>query len=72
MVLSLEGAELVQGSRRVQLGHLRGTGPFLPRVGVASETVEWIVRELGPGAHVQVSGESDQAGQVRSAWVALR
>ncbi len=72
VVLALEGAELVEGSRRVQLGHLRGTGPFLADVGVAGETVEWIVRSLEPEVFVQVSGESDQAGRTRSAWVRLR
>jgi hypothetical protein len=71
-ILSLEGAELVQGPRRVQLGHLSGTGPYLQGIGVTSETVEWIVRKLEPEANVQVLGNSDQSGQARSAWVELR
>ena len=72
LFLGLEGAELEEGTVRVQLGHLRGTGPFLTEVGVPSETVEWIVRAQGSPAYVQVTGRSDKAGVVRSAWVELR
>ena len=72
VILGLEGAALEEGTVRVQLGHLRGTGPFLTEVGVPSETVEWIVRAQGSPAYVQVTGRSDKAGVVRSAWVELR
>ncbi len=72
LLLGLDGAELVEGSPRVQLGHLRGTGPFLAEVGVPSETVEWIVRAEGAPAYVQVVARSDKGGVVRSAWVELR
>jgi hypothetical protein len=54
------------------MGHLKGTGPFLPGVGVASETVEWVVRPEGMPAYVQVTVRSDKGGVVRSAWVELR
>lgn len=70
--LELEGAELVEGISRVRLGHLRGTGDFLTDVGVAAETVEWIVRSREPTAYVQVTARSDKAGVVRSAWVEVR
>ncbi len=72
LLLGLEGAELVEGSRRVELPHLRGTGPFLREVGPPAETVEWIVRAEGSPAHVQVTARSDKAGVVRSQWVELR
>jgi hypothetical protein len=72
LTISLEGAALVEGAGRVKLGHLRGTGPFLPGVGVASETVEWVIRPEGMPAYVQVTVRSDKGGVVRSAWVALR
>ncbi len=70
--LGLQGAELIEGSGRVQLGHLRGTGPFLTDIGMPSETVEWIVQAQEGTAYVQVTGRSDKAGVVRSMWVELR
>ncbi|MCJ7627471.1 MAG: hypothetical protein MUO50_03685, partial [Longimicrobiales bacterium] len=72
LILGLEGAVLAEGFVRVQLGHLQGTGPFLREVGVPSETVEWVVRAAGSPAYVQITGRSDKAGLVRSAWVELR
>jgi len=72
MTLALERAELVEGAARVKLGHLKGTGPYLPEVGVGAETVEWIVRPTGTPAYIQVTARSDKAGLVRSAWVELR
>ena len=71
LLLGLDGAELVEGSLRVQLRHLRGTGPFLTDVGVAAETVEWIVRPAGGAGRVQVTARSDKGGLARSAWVEL-
>jgi hypothetical protein len=56
----------------VRLGHLKGSGPFLPDVGVAAEAVEWIVRPDAGTAYVQVVARSDKAGVVRSAWIELR
>ena len=56
----------------MELGHLRGTGPFLTEVGVPSETVEWIVRAEGSPAYVQVTARSEKAGVVRSEWVEIR
>ncbi len=70
--LALTGAVLEEGLSRVQLGHLSGTGPFLPEVGTPSETVEWIVRGLESPAFVQITAKSAKAGVVRSGWVELR
>ncbi|MGD8360031.1 MAG: M14 family metallopeptidase [Gemmatimonadota bacterium] len=72
LTLSLEGADLVEGTPRVKLRHLRGTGPFLEDVGVTSETAEWVVRARDASARVQVTASSDKAGVVRSRWWALR
>jgi len=72
LFLGLEGAELQEGTARVALGHIRGTGPFLLELGVPSETVEWIVQAQGSPAYVQVTARSDKAGVVRSAWVEIR
>ncbi len=70
--LGLQGAELEEGSSRIQLGHLKGKGPFLVEVGVASETVEWIVRTEGSPAYVQVTAQADKGGVARSGWVEIR
>jgi hypothetical protein len=70
--LALTGAVLEEGLSRVQLGHLSGTGPFLPEVGTPSETVEWIVRGLESPAFVQITANSAKGGVVRSGWVELR
>jgi hypothetical protein len=70
--LALQGAEIAEGSSRVALGHLSGTGPFLPGVGTPTETVEWIVTSAGDPAYVQITAVSDKAGAVRSEWVEIR
>ena len=72
LFLGLEGAEIVEGSERVQVGHLQGTGPFLTDIGAASEVVEWIVQAHGPSSYVQVTARSHKAGVSRSEWVEIR
>jgi hypothetical protein len=72
MSLSLRGAELVEGRARVQLGHLRGTGAFLPEVGPARQTAEWIIRPQETPAYIQVTAQSDKGGVVRSGWMEVR
>lgn len=72
LFLGLEGAELVDGSERVGLGHLSGTGPFLTDVGAATLSVDWIVQVKGPTSYVQVTARSEKAGVVRSEWVEIR
>ncbi len=72
VLLGLEGAEIEEGTEREQLSHLRGTGPFLQDVGGRSQAVEWVVRVVASPALVQVTGRSDKAGVVRSAWVEIR
>ncbi len=70
--LSLEGAQILEGRPRVRLRHLRGAGAFLEGVGVASETVEWIVQSLESEPLVRVTAASPKGGVVRSDWVELR
>lgn len=71
LFLELDGAELQEGRARVAVGHLRGTGPFLPEVGEPSAVVEWIVHAQELPAYVRVSAKSDKAGVVRSSWVEI-
>jgi hypothetical protein len=70
--LELEGAGLVEGSRRISLRHLRGTGPYLAEVGVPSETVTWMVEASSGSPRVRVVGYADKGGVARSSWMELR
>ncbi|MBT8397111.1 MAG: hypothetical protein KJN92_09100, partial [Gemmatimonadetes bacterium] len=72
LLLTVDGGELVQGNRRVELDHLRGTGPFLTEIGELAETVEWVVRAETSPAFVQITAQSDKAGVVRSQRVELQ
>jgi hypothetical protein len=72
VLLALQGAEIAEGSARIGLGHIRGTGPYLPGVGPPAEAVKWIVKPTGESAYIQVTASSDKAGSVRSGWVEIR
>jgi hypothetical protein len=72
VLLALQGAEITEGSARIALGHIRGTGPFLPGVGSPAEAMKWIVKPTGEAAYIQVTASSDKAGSVRSDWVEIR
>jgi len=72
--IELEGLELVEGRVRVDVGHLRGNGPFLQDVGPAAQTVAWTVR-VTPGARapaVFLTAASPKAGTLRSERIAVR
>lgn len=69
LTLEMEGAELVDGQARVNVGHLAGTGPFLPGVAPAEATARWVVRATAPGARVRVVAVSEKSGTVRSEWL---
>jgi hypothetical protein len=64
--IHLDGAELTEGTTRVNVGHLAGTGPFLPGLAPSDATVTWRVRATGPNATIQVRAASDKAGVRRS------
>ncbi len=66
--LETEGDVRVQGPARLRLGHLRGTGPFLQRVGPATRTASWTVEGTG---RVRVVAHSGPGGVHRSAWIAV-
>lgn len=71
LTVELEGAELVEGEARVDIGHLAGTGPFVPEVAERTGGASWTVRATGPGARVRVVATSEKAGTVRSEWFDL-
>jgi hypothetical protein len=67
--IEMEGAELVEGPARIAVGHLAGTGPYLPGLAPAEAIATWRVR-VGPGGGaVRVRAASDKAGTVRSDMV---
>lgn len=74
LMIELEGLELIEGDARVDVGHLRGAGPFVPDVGPRSRTVSWNVQAYGdPGElAVRVIATSPKAGTLRGEWITVR
>jgi hypothetical protein len=70
--LATDGVQVAEGSSRIELRHLRGTGPFLSGVGPASVTLEWSVRLQGPAGRIRITARSDKAGTVHSDWIEIR
>jgi len=70
VTLELRDAELVEGSARVRLPHLRGTS-FLPGIGEESASARWVVRATGPGAAVRIVARSAKGGVMRGRWMAV-
>jgi hypothetical protein len=66
-----EGYDLVEGSPRSVIDHLRGTGRFLGEVGVATATVEWVIRLKGPRGVFRVEARSDKSGVTRTEWTRI-
>ena len=64
-ILEVEGDVTVEGPARLEVGHLRGTGPYLHHVGPGSRSVSWVVRGSG---RVRVVAASDKGGVRRGAW----
>ncbi len=72
LTLSLDGARILEGAPRVRVRHLKGTGPFLQEVGVASETVEWVVEVTESTGRIRVTAAAPKGGTVRGSWKELR
>lgn len=74
LMVELEGLELVEGESRVDVGHLRGAGPFVPGVGPRSQTVTWTVQAAGDGGEmaVRVIATSPKAGTLRGERITVR
>jgi len=74
LTLEVEGAELIEGDRRMNMGHLSGTGPYLPGIGPNEVTARWQVR-VAPGSAAptaRVIATSAKAGTLRSGALPLR
>lgn len=69
--IELDGAELAEGAARVNVGHLAGTGSFLPGLAPDEATATWRVRATSPDATIRVRAASDKAGVRRSAVLDL-
>ncbi len=72
VTIEIDGGELIEGERRTNIGHLAGTGPFLPGLAPTEQTVTWRIRTTGASATVRVVAASDKAGTVRSGGVVVR
>lgn len=68
----INGGELVEGKKRIDLGHLAGSYP-VPGPGRKSSAVaRWIVHATSSTATIQVEAKSEKAGVKRSALITLR
>jgi hypothetical protein len=70
--LATDGVQVAEGSARVELRHLRGTGPFLSQLGPPSAALEWTVRLQGAAGRIRITARSDKAGTVHSGWIEVR
>ena len=72
--LELNGVDLIDGERRVDVGHLSGRGPYLADVGPRARTIAWTVRTR-PGHDaptLRVTASSDKGGTHRTDWIPAR
>lgn len=65
LILEVDGGEIVGGPARVNVGHIAGTGDFLPDFGPDRATAVWRVRPADGGASIRVHVVSDKAGTTR-------
>ena len=72
VTLTHPGLDIVEGTARTVIPHLKGSNPFLEAAAAASHTVTWVVRPTGGERAVRVVAESDKGGTARSGWVVVR
>lgn len=64
--IELEGCELVEGSHRINLGHLAGSYSATEEDRSTTMTVYWTVKINGAGARIRITGSSEKGGTVSS------
>ena len=72
VTLTHPGLEILEGTARTVIPHLKGSNPFLVAATAPSHTVTWVVRPTGGERAVRVVAESDKGGTARSGWVVVR
>jgi hypothetical protein len=72
--IELEGAELVEGEPRVDIGHLSGSATFVTDIGPVSGGTVWTVRVIDGAVDpaVRITATSVKAGTIRSERIPLR
>ena len=66
--VELVGAVLVQGTKRMTIGHLAGSYQG-STPGSASARVEWVVEKTAPNATVRITVISEKGGTVRTGQI---
>lgn len=64
--IELEGCELVEGSHRINLGHLAGSYSATEEDRSTTMTAYWTVKINGAGARIRITGSSEKGGTVSS------
>ncbi len=62
--IELEGCELVEGSHRINLGHLAGSYSATEEDRSTTMTADWIVRKNSAGARIRITASSEKGGTV--------
>jgi len=70
--IEVEGARVVEGPVRQNVGHLAGGNPYLQAVTERTRSVAWVVELTGASGVVRITAGSDKAGVVRTDVVPIR
>ena len=70
-VISVEGGRLVEGARRIEIGHLAGSYPVPDQSRSSSGTATWIVETTAASTTVTVEVQSQKGGVVRTGPLTL-
>ena len=69
--IAVSGCTLVEGTKKVVIGHLAGSNPFSKAVTERSKTVSWVVKKDAPTASVRITAVGVKSGTVRTEEVSL-
>jgi hypothetical protein len=70
--IEVEGARVVEGPVRQNVGHLAGENPYLQAVTERTRTVSWVVEPTGASGAVRIVAGSDKAGVAGTGWLTIR
>jgi hypothetical protein len=69
--IKIEGGELVEGAKRISLGHLAGTYPVTDPARKSSAVARWVIQKTSDRPVIQIEAKSEKGGVVRSARISL-
>jgi hypothetical protein len=70
--IEVQGARVVEGTERQNVGHLAGENPYLQAVTERVRTVSWVVEPTDDSSAVRVIAGSDKAGVAGTGWLTIR